>query len=65
MSGHGGLQAPASERDVNLKARYYIAGKRFDAKARVMAVAEGWAMCRYRGCMPFVVPVSHLRIPNG
>jgi hypothetical protein len=27
---------------------------------RVMALAEGYAMVRYRGCAPFVVPVQEL-----
>lgn len=27
---------------------------------RVMALAEGYAMVRYKGCAPFVVPVKEL-----
>lgn len=29
--------------------------------ARVMAVADGYAMCRYKGCIPFAEPVKYLR----
>lgn len=27
---------------------------------RVMAVVEGWAMCRRKGCMPFVMTLKEL-----
>lgn len=33
--------------------------------ARVMAVAEGYAMLRYKGCVPFVAPIAELRKTEG
>lgn len=35
----------------------------YGSVARIMAVAEGYAMLRYPKAMPFVVPVSELRPP--
>lgn len=34
----------------------------YDKKARVMAVAEKYAMVRYPRCMPFVVSVEDLEL---
>jgi len=28
--------------------------------ARLMAVAEGWAMCRHKGAIPFVIHVKEI-----
>lgn len=41
-----------------VKAGEFIADEQ--GRARVMAVAEGYAMCRRRNCLPFVVRVSEL-----
>jgi len=29
-------------------------------EVRVMAIADGWAMCRFPGARPFVVPLKEL-----
>lgn len=34
-----------------------------DTEVRVMALAEGYAMVRHKGCAPFAVSVSELREP--
>ena len=58
-----GSAAPMSD-PINLRHRYYVAGHGKDRTARVLAVAEGWAMARFKGAMPFVVSVSDL-FPQG
>ena len=35
-------------------------GRRGAGEVRVMAVAEGYAMCRRPGCIPFVVRVNDM-----
>jgi hypothetical protein len=35
-----------------------------DVEVRVMARAEGYAMVRNKGCMPFVVSEKHLQPPS-
>ena len=50
---------------INLRHRYYVAGHPRNGTVRVMAVAEGWAMVRFKGCMPFVVRVSDLFSQGG
>lgn len=38
----------------------YKGDAKWPQQARVIAIAEGYAMVRFKGCMPFIVPTKDL-----